>query len=240
MLRIAILTDVHANLPALTAALDEIRARDVSAIYVTGDCIAIGPQPAECLALLLDTPLITCIAGNHDRYFGDGLDWAGPISDMERAHQTWTHAQIDPALRPMVARWPAAVRETFEGVRTLFTHYATTSPDGRYAPAVHPPDGLAFDTLFEKGHDLVFYGHDHAAADVWGRAHYVNPGALGCCATAVARYVIATFENGHHTIARHAVPYDDASLYAAYVARNVPARATLAHIFHGGRLAPPS
>lgn len=238
MIRIAVLTDIHANLPALAAALDDIRARVVSAIYVTGDCIAIGPHPAECLALLLDDPLVTCIAGNHDRYFGDGLDWGGPMSDMERAHQTWTHAQIDPALKPIVARWPGAVRETFEGVRTLLTHYATT-PDGRYVPAVHPPNAEAFDALFEAGHDLVFYGHDHDPADVWGRAHYVNPGALGTGPVSEARYLVATFERGRHHIARHAVPYDDASLQAAYCERGVPARARVCRVFHHGRFAFP-
>ena len=72
-MRIAVFTDVHANLPALRAALEAIRARGCEAVFSTGDAIAIGPYPAECLDLLLGTPGIECVKGNHEAWLVNGL-----------------------------------------------------------------------------------------------------------------------------------------------------------------------
>lgn len=65
-MRMVVLTDVHANLPALRAALQAIRAAVYDAIFHTGDAIGIGPFPAETLDLLLTTPRLHGVMGNHD------------------------------------------------------------------------------------------------------------------------------------------------------------------------------
>ena len=57
-MRFVVVTDVHANLPALEAALTEIRGEGYDLLVHTGDAIGIGPQPAACLNLLLQTPSI--------------------------------------------------------------------------------------------------------------------------------------------------------------------------------------
>ena len=67
-MKIAILTDVHGNLPALQVALRAIRREGADAIFHTGDAIGIGPFPAECLELLLSTSGMNLICGNHDAY----------------------------------------------------------------------------------------------------------------------------------------------------------------------------
>jgi hypothetical protein len=55
--KIAVMTDVHANLPALQAALSTIEQEGYDLLVHTGDAIAIGPYPAETLDVLLSTPL---------------------------------------------------------------------------------------------------------------------------------------------------------------------------------------
>ena len=72
-MKIAVLTDVHGNLPALQAAMRAIRREDADAIFHTGDAIGIGPFPAECLELLLGTPGVHLICGNHDSWFSTGI-----------------------------------------------------------------------------------------------------------------------------------------------------------------------
>ena len=103
-MRIAVLTDSHGNLPALQAALAHIRQEGYDLLVHTGDAIAIGPFPAECLALLIETPRVLCLMGNHESCYVKGI---GPETDIrdegERRHQIWTHAQLGPAVRtPMV------------------------------------------------------------------------------------------------------------------------------------------
>jgi hypothetical protein len=81
------------------------------AIYHTVDAIGIGPYPAESLDRLLHTPRVRCVMGNHDAWFAYGLPQPQPswMSEGEVAHQRWVHAALDPALRPVVARWPYVI-----------------------------------------------------------------------------------------------------------------------------------
>ena len=95
-MKIAVITDVHANLPALEAVLGAIQVEECDAIFHVGDAIAIGPYPAECLDLMQRTPNLHCVAGNHDLYFVDGLPAPQPewMSNGEVDHQRWTHQQV--------------------------------------------------------------------------------------------------------------------------------------------------
>ncbi len=77
-MKVAVLTDVHANLPALEATLRAIEDAGCEAIYHTSDAIGIGPFPAECLTRLLATPRMRLIMGNHDAWFAFGLPQPQP------------------------------------------------------------------------------------------------------------------------------------------------------------------
>lgn len=62
---IAVISDIHGNLEALTSVLDDISARQVSHIVCLGDVVGYGPQPAECLDLVQERCRVT-LMGNHD------------------------------------------------------------------------------------------------------------------------------------------------------------------------------
>ena len=64
-MRIAVLSDVHANLRAFEAVLAEIDAGRFDGIWCLGDIVGYGPKPNECAALLQERATI-CLAGNHD------------------------------------------------------------------------------------------------------------------------------------------------------------------------------
>ena len=237
-MKIAAFSDAHANLPALQAALQAIEREGVEAIYHTGDAIAIGPHPAECLDLLLHTPRLHPIMGNHDMWFAHGLPQPQPawMSDGEVEHQHWTHAQLDPTLKAVVARWPRVVRQEWEGVRVTLMHYPPADSASGMVPTLRDPDATDLDQLFfSYPSDIVFYGHTHRAQDCQGQAHYVNLGSLGCAPTAVARFAILTCQGGHCKLEHHAVPYDDRPLLEAFETRQVPERAFIYRAFLGAR-----
>ncbi len=148
--RLAVLTDAHANLPALEAALAAIRSEGVTAIYHTGDAIGIGPFPAEVLDRLLHTPGARPVMGNHDAWFAYGLPTPRPVwmSEGELAHQRWTHAQIDPDRRPEVAAWPWVIEEEVAGVPVVFVHYALDASGHGFATPVPHPSPADLDRLF--------------------------------------------------------------------------------------------
>ena len=179
--KIAVLTDVHGNLPALQAALDAIRKEGCDALYHTGDAIAIGPYSAECLDLLLNTPRIHLIMGNHDAWFSFGLPIPWPWSEGELQHQHWVHSCIDTSLRDTVGQWPFRIQDQFEGVKVTFVHYGLTESQKDFVSLIPDPDPKDLDDIFQchKG-GVVFYGHTHSESDLKGRARYMNPGSLGC------------------------------------------------------------
>jgi putative phosphoesterase len=234
--KLIILADVHANLPALEAALNQARAEGYDALIHLGDAIAIGPYPAECLDLLLSLPNAYFVMGNHDEWFAHGLPQPQPswMSDGEVAHQHWTHAQLDPALKAVVAQWPYRLEETFAGVQVLFLHYAL-EPTGGFVTVFQQPGVAKLDQLFaQETATLICYGHTHRALDMQGRARYVNPGALGCYSQPLARYTVAQFDNGRYTLEHRAAPYDPAPLYQTFEARQVPEREFIYRAFFGG------
>ncbi|MEK6528553.1 MAG: metallophosphoesterase family protein [Nitrospirota bacterium] len=65
-MRYAIITDVHANLEALNAVLEDLRYKTANSILFLGDSVGYGPNPNECIEVLRETASVL-IAGNHDR-----------------------------------------------------------------------------------------------------------------------------------------------------------------------------
>src|SRR4051794_14470441 len=181
MRKIAVTTDTHANLPALEAAVAAIADEGCDAIYHTGDALGIGPFPGEVLDRLLHTPNVRVLMGNHDALFASGIPQPRPdwMDEDEAIHQQWTHAQIDPRLREVVAGWPYQLMEIIAGLNIAFLHYPRDAT-GDFVPILREPSREDLDELF-AGHeaDIIFYGHHHPSADHQGRARYVNPGALG-------------------------------------------------------------
>lgn len=238
-MKIIVITDVHANLPALQAALDSIRQEGYDLLVHTGDAIAIGPFPAESLDLLLNTPNARFITGNHDAYFAYGLPQPQPawMSDGEVAHQQWTHAQLDPSLRTKVAQWPYCIQENFAGVDITFVHYGLDATGREFAPTLWQPTVNDLDKLFaQHATPLLFYGHHHPFSDMQGRARYINPCSLGCNTAPLARYTVVEIQQNTFAIGHRQVTYDDQALSAAFVQRNVPDRSLINRFFFGGRL----
>src|SRR6195256_1932474 len=95
-MRIGLLSDVHANLPALQAVLADIdAAARADAIWVTGDTVGYGADPSDVIALLRDRGAVL-VQGNHDRAVatGEGLDWFHErAADAARLHTTWLSAE---------------------------------------------------------------------------------------------------------------------------------------------------
>lgn len=225
--RIAAVTDAHANLPALEAALAALAEVRCDAIYHTGDVVGFGPYPAETLDRLLHTPNVRLLMGNHDEVLAGLLDPLPPwLSEGEARHQRWVREQIDPALRAAVATWPYVLEERWHGLPVTFTHYARGANGTGFAEIVPAPVALELDRLFaDAAGDLVFYGHNHLFSDMQGRARYVNPGSLGCSSEPHARYAILVIaNNGDFTLEHRFAPYDPAELFRQFAERDVPER----------------
>lgn len=234
MYRAAILTDVHGNLPALEAVLDEVQRAGVDAIYHLGDAIAIGPFPREALELLLDQPKAHFILGNHDEYFAFGIP--DTIAEDVRRHERWVQTQLSEEFRPILRQWPRTLSLTVGSTETRFFHYALAEDVWSFKPIIKEPKPAELGDLFASDSaNLVFYGHHHPRADASADGvRYVNPGALGCSHDNLARYAILTMdERGRYEIELKAAGYDRETVLKAFDEREVPVRDFIKRAFYG-------
>lgn len=235
-----VLTDVHANLPALDAALAEIQREGYDHLYHTGDVLGTCPFPAECLDRLLHLPRAKFVMGNHDAWFAFGLnsEITARMTEADIAHQHWQHARIDPALRAVVASWPYAIEETLDGVPLSFVHYGLRDTGRQFVPLNLKAGVVELDEMFaaQRG-SHVFYGHAHHQSDVQGRARYITPGALGCHHKPTARYAVVVTERGSCRVEFREAPYDDAPLIEVFERSQMPQRELVCRNYLGGRFA---
>lgn len=235
---IAVLTDVHGNAPALEAALAAIDATPgVAAIYCLGDMIAIGPDTNQVLEILFSRPDVRMILGNHEDAVLAAFAGRDPgTPGTERLHHLWVAEHLDPRFVPALQSLPRLLTPAYDGQELLMLHYHQDAL-GRLLPVDHHPSAEGLDTLYgSSSADAVFFGHHHPV-HVFQGAHrrYVNPGSLGCCHQAVARYALVTSSRRAIEVALHAVPYDNRDFLASYERLQVPARELILHLFHGNQ-----
>jgi predicted phosphodiesterase len=177
---IAALYDIHGNLPALEAVLDDIRNMPVERIVIGGDVLP-GPLARECLELLLrlDRP-VDFIQGNGDREtIALRRGQPSTFPDTYRDAMRWGADQLSPEHEQWVASWPATLRVPRSQRPSLLFCHATPRNDIDIFTRVTPEERLR--PLFEDvGADLVVCGHTHMQFDrVIAGIRVVNAGSVG-------------------------------------------------------------
>jgi putative phosphoesterase len=172
---IAVLADVHGNLPALRAVLAEVDAEGVDVIVVAGDVVG-GPQPREVLDLLAARPeRVLWVAGNAEREAVRVWDGASPAEGPPGRAARWSADRLDRRRRDALASWP--IRVSVGGVCVC---HGSPRRDDEILTRATPDDALR-DALTGVAEPVVAGGHTHqqvhrAPADA---PAYVNAGSVG-------------------------------------------------------------
>jgi diadenosine tetraphosphatase ApaH/serine/threonine PP2A family protein phosphatase len=148
-MRVAVLTDIHSNLPALDAVLESLGS--VDAIWVLGDTVGYGPQPDEVIARLEERQA-RAVMGNHDAAALGRID-TDIFNDDARAAVEWTAEHLGAAARAWLGALP---ERTQEGVFTM-VHGSPRDPLWEYCYSA--PVARRNLAAFETTHCLV--GHTH-------------------------------------------------------------------------------
>ena len=238
MIRIGVLADPHGNLPALRAALAFLREAGCEEFICTGDLVGIGPWPEEVAVCLRALPALTCVGGNHDRYFDRCLAPPYPprMEPGEAAHHRWVHDALSPASRRWLRGLPPVRTLVRAGVHLCALHYPRDAA-GEWAAPVPNPSPAQCEALFAGLPGQVFLcGHDHNGFAVQsGGRLYLNPGSLGCPhgRGGLARCGVLTLDAGTWQWIPAAPRYDLGAATAAFTARRVPEGPALLHTFYG-------
>ncbi|HKJ58951.1 MAG TPA: metallophosphoesterase family protein, partial [Halobacteriales archaeon] len=114
---VGVISDLHANRPALEAVLDDLP--DVDAIVCAGDVVGYNPWPAECVEAMVDRDVPT-VMGNHDRMVVTGGNFHG--NRMASAGVTYAREHLDEGQRSWLAGLPDEGRIFDDRVTVVHGH----------------------------------------------------------------------------------------------------------------------
>lgn len=191
-MRVAALYDIHANLPALEAVLQEVLAAEVDQIVVGGDVVP-GPMPRETLRCLLDLDIPTqFILGNGElamlaqmaakdensvTYWGTTS--GKPLPEQFRPVYRWTVQQLYPEFEPVLASWPKTLQLETPGLGEVLFCHSTPRSETEIFTRLTSEERLL--PLFEElNASVVVCGHTHMQFDrMIGKTRVVNAGSVG-------------------------------------------------------------
>jgi predicted phosphodiesterase len=175
--RLALLSDQHANDVAVRAALEDVERLGLDELVCLGDVAQGGAEPAQTLDRLASLGCET-VLGNADALLLDvPADSPEPITEQLLEVREWTLSQLGPSHLEQIRSFKPVVRREFEGVSLCFFHGSPRSYDDVLLPEL---GGEALEPFRGHDADLLAGGHTHLQ---WTRriadALYVNPGSVG-------------------------------------------------------------
>ncbi|MDF2594948.1 MAG: phosphodiesterase, family [Clostridia bacterium] len=215
MKRIAIISDIHANIEALDAVLEHIKGQKCEAIFCTGDLVGYGPRPNEVIDKIRKGHIPT-IMGNYDEAVGFLLPACGCYNSDVRAkmHSTnslkWTITQTTPINREFLRNLPEELEIELGDKKVLLMH-ATSDSISEY---IYEEDTERFSELLDfVRQDIYVYGHTHLPYMHTFKEKnkiIINAGSVGRPKNGDNRatYVILAIEDSRVETVIHKVPYD--------------------------------
>lgn len=178
---IAALYDIHGNLPALEAVLEEIRQLQVDQILIGGDVLP-GPMPHETLRCLQDLDLpVSFIYGNGEVAVLEQLAGKDPTAVPEpyRPIIRWNAQQLDSKQEQFLASWPKTIRVEVPRLGGVLFCHATPRHENELFTQLTPERCLlpVFSALDVS---VVVCGHTHMQFDrMVGKTRIINAGSVG-------------------------------------------------------------
>jgi putative phosphoesterase len=181
--RVAILTDIHGNLPALEAALGRLDELGIADVYCGGDLVGYGPHPNEVCALIEERGIPT-IYGNYDYAIGRELEDCGCAyrdpHDRELGERSiaWTLAHTDDRSKELMRRLPFDLRFELAGRRVRLVH---GSPRKVNEYLFEDKPARTFERIAAGADcDVLVFGHTHQPwIHEYGGVLFVNCGSVG-------------------------------------------------------------
>ena len=233
MMRIAVLADIHGNLPAFEAALKHVSQQKVDQIILAGDIVNGSPDSKACwsLALSVGCPILR---GNHERYVAHfGTAKASPLWSMEQfAPLHWTVEQLSEQDRQCIEQLPLNLR--LPEAPNLFIVHATERND-HDAIASHTPEQVLDDMFPTAQERCIIRAHNHCGqVRVWEKGFIVTSGSVGLAldGNPTAQYLLLDQEKNGWKIQHQSVQYNvDATISRFHDTNYLSTVGPMGHLF---------
>ena len=155
MTRLAVISDIHSNIQALTAVWARLAELGIDSVYCLGDVVGYGARPAECLAMIRENNIPT-VQGNHDALIADGslhLDFnTYSLAAVEHNRRLLTKDDLN-----WLGALPISIRPEKEA---MFVHGSPEDRD-RYLIYLDDLQEASAGVLEADGPGVCFFGHTH-------------------------------------------------------------------------------
>jgi putative phosphoesterase len=218
-MRLAILADVHGNLPALEAVLNDLRNDSIDGFIVAGDMVG-GPNSVEAIERLRELNA-WMIRGNNDNYLlkfasGSAPDWW--FTSHQWAFSRWCYQHTDPGTVDFLHSLPEQRVIELPGASAIRVLHG--SPRS-VTELIYPDQDISLlDLALEMtAEPVLVFGHTHVPWQMRRNGRLaLNPGAVSgsLVKAACANYAIISWKNGQWEVDLRGVEYDIAALRACF------------------------
>jgi predicted phosphodiesterase len=220
-MRTAVISDIHANLEALTSVLNRIRMLHVDETVCLGDIVGYNANPNECIDILRSEKIM-CILGNHD-IAATGVEEPDSFNPLARTAVLWTRQNLNGTNR----RYLIGLQRE-RSVRDFYLFHGSIHDTNRYI--LYREDVI--DNFHELGRlryspEIGFFGHTHVTAVISeqygiittslshedlllerGKKYLINPGSVGQPRDGDPRAAFLVYDDHDRRVTFFRVEYD--------------------------------
>jgi len=178
-MKIAFISDIHANIEAFEAVLNFLETRKIDKIYVAGDLIGYYYYAADVISLCMTNQNIFCIRGNHDRNFLEAIS-NEPLMEKLTSRYGSSYKKAKKELSVLEINWlkglPSRLTITVNDIIITIAHGSVDNEDTYIYPDASA-EILAKQVL---NSDITVLGHTHHPY-IWSQnnKYLINPGSVG-------------------------------------------------------------
>jgi diadenosine tetraphosphatase ApaH/serine/threonine PP2A family protein phosphatase len=230
--RTAVFSDVHANIEALEAVVNDAVERGAEQFVCLGDVVGYNADPIECIDMLRQRNDLICLQGNHDA-MAAGIDSLHGINSQAKASMLWTRK----VLTSDMLTWLANLPLVHDDEHATYVHASLPAP----ASWVYVRDAFSARRHFEaQTAEVCFIGHSHhpgawrqtdgdpviEKGDRWslGKVRLlINVGSVGQPRDGDPRSCYCLYDTVTRDVTMIRVAYDVAATQAKIIAADLPA-----------------
>lgn len=212
-MKVTLIADVHANLPALEAVLAHAEAQGANGMILNlGDFVGYGAFPEEVVNRLFEVGAVSVIGNYDQKVLNRKLvesDWARVKKPDKRIAFRFAYEHLSAENRARLMMIPETRRLVLEGTKILMTHASPESIEEFIGP--NTPMQRLQELAEMAAADVILCGHTHwCYQKLVGRATFINPGSVGRPDDGDPRasYAVVTFEDGKVEVVFFRVSYD--------------------------------
>jgi len=200
-MRLGLISDVHANAPALRTVLDDLRRRGIERVLCAGDVVGYYPFPNETVEMLEERG-VQCIQGNHDRSVLR-VD-TSLMNPWARDAVEWTAAHLEERTRRYLAALPVSTTVYTDGISICLHHGSPRDP----IEYVYEERATA-DLLRMARCTVLVLGHTHVPfVKEFPSGLIVNPGSVGQPRDGDPRASYSVLDTREGKVTNHRLDYD--------------------------------